>query len=122
MNNLINRDYHEAIGKVIKVEINNDLQLGNSLLHRIPYNMVGEMENQKIQKESRYAAKTPIEKLAIVTPFKARPTRGGNRAASRAKLQSSQFEVQSSKIACLNFSLPSFFADGHTVSNAPDLF
>ena len=50
MNNLINRDYHEAIGKVIKVEINNDLQLGNSLLHRIPYNMVGEMENQKIQK------------------------------------------------------------------------
>ena len=50
MNNLINRDYHETIGRVVKFEINNDLQLGNSLLPRIPYNMVGEMENQKIQK------------------------------------------------------------------------
>ena len=48
MNNLINRDYHEAIGRVVKFEVNNDLQLGNSLLPRIPYNMIGEMENQKI--------------------------------------------------------------------------
>ena len=50
MNNLINRDYHEAIGRVVKIEINNDLQLGNSLLPRIPFNMIGEMENQKIEK------------------------------------------------------------------------
>ena len=50
MNNLINRDYHETIGRVVKIEINNDLQLGNSLLPRIPFNMIGEMENQKIEK------------------------------------------------------------------------
>jgi len=49
MNNLINRDYHEVIGRVVQIEINNDLQLGNSLLPRIPFNMIGEMENQKIQ-------------------------------------------------------------------------
>ena len=40
MNNLLTRDFHECVGKVIPVEMNEDLRLGNSLLDRIPTTQV----------------------------------------------------------------------------------
>ena len=46
MNNLTNRDYHEVIGRIVKIEMNDDLRLGQELSKRIPYNMVGELEEQ----------------------------------------------------------------------------
>jgi len=50
MNNLINRDYHEAIGSVIPVQLNKELQLGNSLLSKIPHNAVEDAKNMAIEK------------------------------------------------------------------------
>jgi len=44
MNNLINRDFHEVIGKIVKFEMNEDLRLGQELLSKIPYNYIGEQE------------------------------------------------------------------------------
>jgi hypothetical protein len=44
MNSLLMRDYHEVIGTIVKVELNDDLRLGNALIDRIPYNYVGEQE------------------------------------------------------------------------------
>jgi len=44
MNNILNRNFHEIIGPIIKFEINEDLRLGNELVHRIPYNYIGEQE------------------------------------------------------------------------------
>lgn len=49
MNIILERDYHEVIGKVIKFEMNEDMRLGQELLNRIPYNFIGEQE--KIKKE-----------------------------------------------------------------------
>jgi len=58
MNNLINRDYHETIGKIIKFEVNEDLQRGNQYLDRIPYNYIGEMEEQLKRKPTE---DTPLQ-------------------------------------------------------------
>ena len=44
MNNILNRNFHEIIGPIIKIEMNDDLRLGNELVHRIPYNYIGEQE------------------------------------------------------------------------------
>jgi len=44
MNNILNRDFHETVGHIIKIEINDDLRLGNELVNRIPYNYIGEQE------------------------------------------------------------------------------
>ena len=44
MNDLLNRDYHEAIGDIIKIDMNKEFRLGNMLLDRIPYNYIGEQE------------------------------------------------------------------------------
>ena len=54
MNNLINRDYHEVIGKIIKFEMNDDLRLGQELLSKIPYNYIGEQEEIFKNEESEY--------------------------------------------------------------------
>ena len=51
MNNLLTRDFHEAIGDIIKVEMNDDLRLGNSLMNKIPYNQVEEVEEENKRKE-----------------------------------------------------------------------
>ena len=45
MNNILNRDYHEIVGPIIKIEMNEDLRLGNELITRIPYNYIGEQED-----------------------------------------------------------------------------
>ena len=58
MNNLINRDYHETIGKIIKFDVNEDLQRGNQYLDRIPYNYIGEMEEQLKRKPTK---DTPLQ-------------------------------------------------------------
>ena len=44
MNDLLTRDYHEAIGNIIKIDMNKEFRLGNMLLDRIPYNYIGEQE------------------------------------------------------------------------------
>lgn len=44
MNSLINREYHECIGAVIPIEMNEDIRLGNALLDKIPFNQVEEAE------------------------------------------------------------------------------
>lgn len=44
MNNIVNRNFHEVVGPIIKFEMNEDLRLGNELVHRIPYNFIGEQE------------------------------------------------------------------------------
>ena len=51
MNNLLNRNFHEAIGECIRVEMNDDLRLGNYYMDRIPYNMVGEIEEENEKKK-----------------------------------------------------------------------
>lgn len=51
MNNLLTRDFHEAIGDIIKVEMNDDLRLGNSLMNKIPYNQVEEVQDENKRKE-----------------------------------------------------------------------
>jgi len=45
MNNLINHEFHETIGNIIKVEVNDDIRKGQELSQRIPYNYISEMEN-----------------------------------------------------------------------------
>jgi len=44
MNDLLTRDYHEVIGDIIKIDMNQDFRLGSILLDRIPYNYIGEQE------------------------------------------------------------------------------
>ena len=44
MNDLLTRDYHEVIGDIIKIDMNQDFRLGSILLDRIPYNFIGEQE------------------------------------------------------------------------------
>tara|TARA_R110002020_G_scaffold165110_3_gene352426 strand:- start:5886 stop:6377 length:492 start_codon:yes stop_codon:yes gene_type:complete len=44
MNIILDRDYHEVVGKIIKFEMNNEMRLGQELLNRIPYNYIGEQE------------------------------------------------------------------------------
>ena len=44
MNNLLTRDYHEAIGDIIKIDMNKEFRLGNMLSDKIPYNYIGEQE------------------------------------------------------------------------------
>ena len=44
MNDLLTRDYHEAIGNIIKIDMNKEFRLGNMLLDKIPYNYIGEQE------------------------------------------------------------------------------
>lgn len=44
MNDLLTRDYHEVVGGILKVEMNEDFRLGTQLLDRIPYNYIGEQE------------------------------------------------------------------------------
>tara|TARA_R100001015_G_C4624726_1_gene182964 strand:+ start:482 stop:964 length:483 start_codon:yes stop_codon:yes gene_type:complete len=51
MNNLLTRDFHEALGKVIPVEMNDDLRLGNSLLDRIPTTQVQDLGINPQQEE-----------------------------------------------------------------------
>lgn len=48
MNSLINRDYHECIGLVIPIEMNEDIRLGNALLDKIPFNQVEEVEEVEL--------------------------------------------------------------------------
>lgn len=43
MNNLLTRDFHETLGKVIPVEMNEDIRLGNALLDRIPTTQVQDL-------------------------------------------------------------------------------
>jgi hypothetical protein len=49
MNNLINRDYHECIGFIIPIEMNEDIRLGNALLDKIPFNQVEEVEEVEVE-------------------------------------------------------------------------
>lgn len=51
MNNLLTRPFHEVIGDIIKVEMNEDLRLGNALMDRIPYNQVAEVQEENKRKE-----------------------------------------------------------------------
>jgi hypothetical protein len=51
MNNLINRNYHETIGSIFKIEMNDDLRLGNALIDRIPYNMIEQIEEDNERKK-----------------------------------------------------------------------
>jgi len=51
MNNLITRDFHEALGKIIPVEMNEDIRLGNALLDRIPTTQVQDMGIKTEEKE-----------------------------------------------------------------------
>ena len=44
MNDLLTRDYHEAVGSIIKIDLNKEFRLGNMLLDKIPYNYIGEQE------------------------------------------------------------------------------
>ena len=37
MNTLFSRDFHEVFGKVIEIDMNNDIRLGNNLLDKIPF-------------------------------------------------------------------------------------
>jgi len=46
MNNLLTRDFHETVGKVIPVEMNDDIRLGNALLDRIPTTMVQDLKEE----------------------------------------------------------------------------
>lgn len=48
MNNLITRDFHEAIGKVIPIEMNDDVRLGNALLDKIPTTQVQDLKDNNI--------------------------------------------------------------------------
>ena len=48
MNNLITRDFHEAIGKVITIEMNDDVRLGNALLDKIPTTQVQDLKDNNI--------------------------------------------------------------------------
>lgn len=54
MNNLITRDFHEVIGRVIPVEMNEDIRLGNSLLDRIPTTMIQDLEEMGEQEPNNY--------------------------------------------------------------------
>lgn len=44
MNDLLTRDYHEAIGGIIKIDMYKEFRLGSMLLDKIPYNYIGEQE------------------------------------------------------------------------------
>tara|TARA_R100000700_G_C3177297_1_gene152430 strand:- start:2701 stop:3225 length:525 start_codon:yes stop_codon:yes gene_type:complete len=44
MNIILDRDYHEVVGKLIKFEMTEEMRLGQELLSRIPYNYIGEQE------------------------------------------------------------------------------
>ena len=54
MNNLINRDFHECIGKIVPFEVNDDFRLGNSLLDRIPTTMVQDLQEITEKQEIEY--------------------------------------------------------------------
>lgn len=47
MNNLLTREFHEVIGKVIPVEMNEDIRLGNALLDRIPTTIVQDLQEEE---------------------------------------------------------------------------
>jgi len=44
MNDLLTRDYHEVVGSILKIDMNEDFRLGTELLDRIPFNYIGEQE------------------------------------------------------------------------------
>lgn len=48
MISLVNREYHECIGVVIPVEMNEDIRLGNALLDKIPFNQVEEVKEEEV--------------------------------------------------------------------------
>tara|TARA_Y100001972_G_scaffold127034_1_gene182608 strand:- start:3513 stop:4004 length:492 start_codon:yes stop_codon:yes gene_type:complete len=50
MNNLLMRDFHECLGEVIKVDMNEDIRLGNYYMDKIPFNMVKEVEEENKKK------------------------------------------------------------------------
>ena len=54
MNNLLTREFHEAVGRVIPVEMNDDIALGQSLMDRIPSMEVdSEMNPIHIEEEEK---------------------------------------------------------------------
>lgn len=69
MNNLITRDFHEVIGRVIPFEMNEDIRLGNALMDRIPTTQVQDLgieeENTKSVDMSEF-----YNKLRFILPQK----------------------------------------------------
>lgn len=51
MNNLLTREFHECLGKVLPVEMNEDIRLGNALLDRIPTTQVQDLGINAKEKE-----------------------------------------------------------------------
>ena len=52
MNIILDRDYHEVVGKLIKFEMTDEMRLGQELLSRIPYNYIEEQE-EMFKKKNR---------------------------------------------------------------------
>ena len=48
MNSLFSRDFHEVIGKVIEIDMNDNIRLGNNLLDRIPFSQDFKKEEEDI--------------------------------------------------------------------------
>ena len=63
MNQLVNRDYHETIQKIIPVNVNSDFRTGDYYLSKIPYNQVEEMKNTK-----KDLNKVSLDEMKILLP------------------------------------------------------
>lgn len=67
MNDLLTRDYHEVVGNILKIEMNEDFRLGNALIDRIPFNYIGEQEeNFKEVSDYNPLAMTEEELRALI--------------------------------------------------------
>ena len=67
MNKLLSREYHEAVGNVVKVDLNKDIALGQALLDRVPYNYIDEQEASfKVVSDDNPLAMTEDELMKLI--------------------------------------------------------
>ena len=67
MNKLLSREYHEAVGNIVKVDLNKDIALGQALLDRVPYNYIDEQEdNFKIISDNNPLAMSEDELMKLI--------------------------------------------------------
>jgi hypothetical protein len=67
MNKLLSREYHEAVGNIVKVDLNKDIALGQALLDRVPYNYIDEQEESfKVVSDDNPLAMTEDELMKLI--------------------------------------------------------
>lgn len=77
MNNLLTRNFHETIGRVIQFEMNDDIALGQALMDRIPSQVVDKELNPIKEEEETTAEDIAVEKLYSKMNFNLPDTKFG---------------------------------------------